>query len=230
MGKSIGIISFIFFALFFFVNPVKAQIEEEVQIDKEVLIYFRDAKVEMSNGNYEQANYLFRKALATRKVIPGDLCYFFAETLYMLKQYQNASNLIEKYFTLTSTNGDYYDQALELAELIDRKVNINRRCSKCDFYGYKYTECIHCDEDGKINSTCYYCRGTGLRYCSPCSGEGIIITTGPLGSSLYQKCGVCESKGYVECSLCHGEKNIDTDCSVCLGSRKIRTLEICTHD
>ena len=44
------------------------------------------AIAQMNDGDYEAANITFRKILKLNTVLPDDLSYLFAETLYMVNQ------------------------------------------------------------------------------------------------------------------------------------------------
>ena len=80
---------------------------------------------EMNSGQYAEANVTFRKMLASKKVLPTNMSYFFAETLYMIKQFHNSENFVNKYLKLAGKGGDYYDQAVGLQKLLeDKKTEI----------------------------------------------------------------------------------------------------------
>ena len=61
------------------------------------------AKGLMADEDYEGANRTFRQLLKSGEVLPDDLAYLFSETLFMLGQYQNSRNFLNKYLEVTGT-------------------------------------------------------------------------------------------------------------------------------
>lgn len=189
----------------------------------------REALDYMDMKDYEAANETFREMLRTGEVLPTSMTYHFAETLYMLKQYQNSQNFLEKYLELTGENGDYFQEAKELKELLANELDEVRKCKLCTVLGYRLRECLRCEGHGEIMGACLVCNGEGKVPCKKCDGKGVIIRRGAMGATTYQSCDRCENKGYHTCDNCHGEKEIMQVCPVCIGSGQKITDIICDH-
>jgi hypothetical protein len=199
------------------------------QFDAEIIALMDQAKGQMDAGDYEAANKTFRKALALKRVLPTSLSYFFAETLYVIHQNQNAKNFVEKYIELAGQGGDYYAKAIKLRELIDIQFKEIQECDYCNLSGYRYVVCDNCNGLGVTVEVCYNCNGHGITTCPKCMGLGVLITTDQFGKQHYQACDLCESKGYITCPVCHGTGELSGTCSVCLGTGKKVSKIICNH-
>ena len=187
------------------------------------------ARTFMEEENYQQANVVFRKILSLNAVIPNDMSYLFAETLYVLGQYKNSQNFLTKYLTLTGRTGSYYQEALDLQELLDGEMRAVRDCEFCNGNGFRLAACSTCKETGYLSRTCTQCRGVGKVQCRKCLGEGVIISLDALGQRKYETCDNCDSKGIHECPSCLGKKFIEATCPTCLGTKKMQTSVICNH-
>ena len=203
--------------------PLQQQFEPEV----ETLI--AKARQQMAADDYEGANVTFRQALATKKVLPTSMSYFFAKTLFVIHQNQNAKNFVEKYIELAGQGGDYYEDAVRLLELINAEFKAIEECKFCNLSGYRYTTCENCGGAGETIEDCYKCHGNSPIMCPKCIGRGVVITVTSFGEKIYTSCDRCQSKGYIDCPICNGEKEISGRCSVCLGTGKKVSKEICTH-
>ena len=199
------------------------------QFDPEVIALVEKAKAQMDAEDYEGANATFRKALATKKVLPTSMSYWFAKTLFVIHQNQNARNFVEKYIELAGRGGDYYDEAVSLRNLIDSQFEDIKNCNYCNLSGYRYIECDNCDGTGHTDDVCYNCRGNSPIMCKKCIGRGVIITTNAFGELIYSSCDQCSSKGYVTCPVCNGKEIISGRCNVCLGTGKKVSTIICNH-
>jgi DnaJ-class molecular chaperone len=199
------------------------------QFDPDVVALVDIAKAQMDQGDYEEANKTFRRALATKKVLPTSMSYFFAKTLFVIHQNQNARNFVDKYIELAGRGGDYYDDAVKLKELIDIQFEEIKNCEYCNLSGYRYVLCDNCNGLGRTVEVCYYCNGHGTTSCPKCMGRGVIITTDQFGKQIYSSCDLCDSKGYITCPVCHGEGELSGICSVCLGTGKKVSNIICNH-
>jgi tetratricopeptide (TPR) repeat protein len=210
---------------------LQAQIDapEPFIYDPAVLELIATAKKQMSAGDYEQANKTFRKALATNKTLPTEMSYLFAETLFVINQYQNSKNFVDKYLDLAGQGGDYYEKAVQLESMLEERFREIRECDYCNLSGYRYVECDNCGGTGKSVEICYNCKGNGVTTCPKCMGKGVLITYNSLGGRQYESCDLCDSKGYVTCPVCHGEKTLSGVCTVCLGTGKKVSSQICDH-
>jgi DnaJ-class molecular chaperone len=162
-------------------------------------------------------------------VLPTSLSYFFAETLYVIHQNQNAKNFIEKYIELAGQGGDYYADALRLQELIKIQFDEIKDCEYCNLSGYRYVVCDNCNGLGQTVEVCYNCNSHGLTMCPKCIGRGVLITANQLGSPTYSSCDMCDSKGYITCPVCHGTGELSGRCNVCLGTGQKVSKTICNH-
>ena len=199
------------------------------QFDDDIVALLDQAKSQMGQGDYEGANKSFRKALATKKVLPTSMSYFFAETLYVIHQNQNAKNFVEKYLELAGQGGDYYAKAVRLKVLIDNQFEEIKACEYCNLSGYRYTECNNCNGLGHTVEVCYKCYGNGLTMCPKCIGRGVLILSNQFGDPIYSSCDMCDSKGYITCPVCNGTKEISGRCNVCLGTGNKVSKTICNH-
>ncbi len=199
------------------------------QFDPDVLALIDKAKAQMDKGDYEGANITFRQALATKKVLPASMSYFFAKTLFIIHQNQNAKNFVEKYLQLAGRSGDYYEDALALKKMIDDEFEKIKNCEYCNLSGYRYVLCDNCNGLGVTVEECYNCHGNGMVMCPKCIGKGVLIHHDQLGDPIYEPCDLCDTKGYIVCPVCHGKKELSGRCSVCLGTGKKVSDIICNH-
>ena len=191
--------------------------------------YLQEAKNLNAAGKYDEANVKFRKILALNDVIPSEMCYHFAETLYAIGQFQNSKNFVTKYFELTGEAGDNYDEVKKLEVMIDEKLLAIRECHRCSVTGYRYKPCTTCEQTGLIEEVCHYCQGVGIASCPKCQGDGVIISANALGGRGYQTCDRCNGDGKEECPICHGVKTLSSTCHECSGFLFETSTEICDH-
>ena len=202
---------------------------EKVVYDQEVIDLMNLAKAQMKASDYTDANKTFRKALASGKILPTDLSYLFAETLYVIHQYQNSQNFVDKYLDLAGQGGNYYEKAVELKALLNKEFEKIKDCSYCNLSGYRYIPCDNCHAEGTTTEECYNCKGSGITVCPKCLGQGVYITFNSFSGKQYHACDICDGKGYIECPVCHGEKTLTGTCSVCLGTGKKVSSILCDH-
>lgn len=187
------------------------------------------AKSQMNEGNYEAANKTFRKILSMKTVLPHDLSYLFAETLYMVGQYENSDNFLKRYIQITGMGGNYAVQAEQLRSLLKNKLKQIAECSYCDLQGYRLVTCSHCNGEKYISDVCPRCKGHGGFKCHVCLGEGVLIEETDFATKEYKTCTLCHGKGIEICPVCNGEKIINQKCPVCLGSGLESSRVICDH-
>ncbi len=187
------------------------------------------AKEQMAAENYTAANRSFREMLDSKAVLPTEMCYFFANTLYHLKQFDNSLRFVEKYESLAGAGGEYYHENLELKKLLKKEMELAGKCNYCDSQGYVLTECHYCGGAGSTEQTCIKCLGHKEIKCKTCSGEGVVILKNHFGQRNYNTCQICEGSGIQDCSFCNGEGLIHRNCQSCIGSGRIRTDQLCSH-
>lgn len=187
------------------------------------------AKNQMNEGDYEAANKTFRKILGMKTVLPHDLSYLFAETLYMVGQYENSDNFLTRYVEITGKGGNYTKQAEQLRELLKNKLLEIKNCNFCDIKGYRLKTCSICKGAKFFPSQCHHCNGHGALKCHVCLGEGVLIEKTDFETSEYQTCHNCNGKGVESCPVCKGAKIIEQKCSRCLGSGLESSKTLCDH-
>ena len=201
----------------------------QMNTDFEVQKRTEEAHELMKSGHFELAYNSFRKILSSGKVLPTNLTYYFAETLYHIGQYQNSQNFIDKYLKITGKGGDYFNEATALSKLLDDEFIRISSCKLCDASGYRLVPCTYCNGTKSVIETCNVCNGTGFVTCKKCDGEGVLIVIDVFGEKKYQTCDKCHGKGYHICETCLGTKLIELTCPVCLGSGFEKSEIICDH-
>ena len=216
----------LFFFFFLCVSMASyAQIPET-----EVEQYYKEGVELFNQENYKAANIAFRRALATNEVLPTNLSYYFAETLFHVKQYQNSKNFADRYIKVAGQGGDFYNEAVFLQEQIDGEFLAIKECHRCNNFGYRLIACVRCNSTGIETLECPQCRGTGNTICSQCTGRGVVISVDKFGQNRYETCPKCSGEGVTICDRCHNHKIIARICSLCLGTKMRPTTLICNHE
>lgn len=215
--------------LFIFCSITYSGVSQSSRTNYELTEKMKRALALMDVEDYTSANTIFRNILATEKILPNNLSYHFALTLYHIKQYRNSSNFIEKYLKLTGKAGDFYSQSLQLEQLLEQAFIEITQCELCDINGYQFITCSFCQGEKNIIEACSKCRAIGIISCQKCKGEGVVITTDAFGENKYQTCDRCSGKGLHTCDLCEGKKQLNLVCNICLGTGKESSKLICTH-
>lgn len=215
---------FTFFFSLLFLNSV------EKRPTPEAYTMLEQAKKQMEAGNYPQANLIFRKMLQLKSVLPTEMSYLFAETLYKVGQYENSMNFLKRYQNITDRGSDYYLLSLALEKELKEKLQEIKDCPFCDQNGYKLSPCLVCNTTAHTIQTCNLCRGKGLITCPACTGSGVIISSsGQFNTKEYRSCERCQSKGYITCYVCDGKKEITAFCTACDGKGYQATNQLCDH-
>ncbi|WP_215226188.1 DnaJ-like cysteine-rich domain-containing protein [Echinicola shivajiensis] len=186
-------------------------------------------KEALESAEYEKANYYFREIIKSGVPIPSEMPYFFAETLFALKQFDNSANFLNKYLQLNGFKADYYDEAKGLQKRLVAPLNEIRSCSFCDIKGYRYQTCSKCEGKKVIEQDCHYCKGKGIVGCSRCKATGLITKKNIFDQTEYFQCERCEGKGRLVCPFCKGSLKENSDCNSCDGFGKVHSDEICDH-
>ena len=219
--------TFSLFVLLLISLTVKSQ---KIQYDQDVSRYYNEGIAHFNNGDYHAANAAFRNALATNRVLPTNLSYYFAETLYYIRQFQNSRNFVEKYINLAGYSGDFYEEAIHLRELINNEFQKIIDCQRCNSFGYRLIFCERCETTGVEMTECPDCKGTGNTLCPKCTGKGVLITLDTFSQNHYETCDKCQGEGVIVCELCEGHKEITRICTLCLGVGLRSSNVICTHE
>lgn len=218
------------FFIFYFVTPSISVNAQQSRTDYELSQKMQKAIELIEKEEYHTANTVFRNILATEKVLPTNLSYYFSLTLYHINQYRNSHNFLEKYLKLTGKAGDFYEQSIQLQKLLENAFIEIKDCDLCDINGYQFITCSVC-KGGKSNiEDCSKCRAAGIITCQKCKGEGVVITIDSFGENNYQTCDRCLGKGIHTCDLCEGKKQLNLVCNVCLGTGNQSSKVICTHN
>lgn len=199
------------------------------KVKKDAMELLVKAKEQMAVEDYHAANKSFREMLELNTALPTEMCYFFANTLYQLKQFDNSLRFVEKYESLAGAGGDYYQENLQLKKLLKEEMETVRECNYCDSQGYVLEECSYCNGEGTSRQSCKKCLGHKEIKCKNCSGEGVAIGKNHFGQNTYQTCQVCGGNGIQPCAHCDGKGFEDQNCQHCSGKGKIRTTQLCTH-
>lgn len=219
-----------FFAFFIaFTLDYSSAMAQDRKPSPEAHALLEQAKNKMEEGYYKQANLIFRRMLKLNTVLPTEMSYLFAETLYKVGQYENSMNFLKRYQDLTDRSGDYYLLSLDLEKELMLKLQEIRHCSLCDQHGYRLAPCETCQQTGKTEQTCHLCRGNGIIACPVCAGVGVNISYDQFNNKQYRSCERCQSKGLVTCHVCHGDKIILSPCPQCEGKGALATQQLCDH-
>ena len=208
---------------------LQAQAQNDSNISPGMNQRLNYAKELMAQEKYQEANAVFREMLNSGQVLPDDLAYLFAETLYMLGQYQNSRNFLIKYLQVAGKNGNYYKQATELDALLEEKLHENEYCAFCNHEGYRFITCTHCEGSGQVIDHCSHCKGSKIINCQTCYGEGVQIYTDNFGKRKYKTCPTCKGNGTHDCPVCLGVGEVERYCPVCSGTGKEASAIVCDH-
>ena len=185
--------------------------------------------MQLKDGDYVAANETFREVLKINAVLPTDLSYYFAKTLYELNQLSDSKNFIDKYLNITGKTGRFYNEALALDKQLKLKANGIETCHRCNIYGKRYVTCHNCLGDSTITETCYYCLGDSISSCQKCYGSGVLYSRGSFNEVLYATCDRCDGHGHHTCSVCEGTRVLDNTCPVCFGTGVEASDLTCDH-
>jgi DnaJ-class molecular chaperone len=219
--------TFLFICSMYMLQPLAAQTSSHQQKEAQALL--EQAKTQMSAENYTAANRSFRQMLELNTVLPTEMCYFFANTLYMIGQYENSLRFLEKYQGLAGKGGEYFRESEELQGLLMKEMERIRACNHCDLRGYVVETCYVCQGKGDIVQRCHKCFGREKIKCETCSGEGVVIEKDHFGQKNYHSCTVCQGKGVQLCPVCEGKGSLSSDCRSCGGSGQLPTEQLCSH-
>ncbi|QSE96194.1 tetratricopeptide repeat protein [Fulvivirga lutea] len=140
----------------------------------------------MENEQYEEANDKFKEVLATARVIPTDLTFFFGKNSFHLGKYEQSIDWLNKYIELKGTTGQYYQECVNLLDQSNKAfliVKEQERKEAKQILASNYQ--IDCGPSGKV-------------VCPVCSGNGVIIQRGAFGD-IYKTCPYSDEHGYLTC-------------------------------
>lgn len=184
----------------------------------------------MEAGDFEKANEIFRQIIQSNAPIPSEMPYFFAETLYQLKQYDNSRNFLGKYLDLNGFKGQHYQEAKALESKLEQPLKEILACQYCDKKGYRLLTCTTCSGEKQVEQDCTLCKAQGIVGCSRCAGKGIVTKKNVFNIVEYYDCERCAGAGRLTCPRCEGTHKEYGECRTCDGSGHLESEDICNHE
>lgn len=216
----------VLFVFQFSLSATAQKVDKEQKEARELLQLARD---QMAEQDFQAANRTFRQMLELKTTLPTEMCYFFANTLYMLGQHENSLRFVEKYEKLAGVGGEFYQDTQNLKALLNKERETILSCNFCDNQGYILHACQYCEGEGFYLQSCRKCFGNEHIKCISCEGEGVLIVKNHFGQSNYQTCGTCAGHGFQDCPYCEGTGQKKQNCQYCSGSGSLAGKEICQH-
>lgn len=220
--------TFLIFTLFLSVSMLQVWAQSPLHLG-ETSKLMKNALASMEKKDYQKANAYFREIIDSNIPIPQEMPYYFAETLFELKQYDNSANFLNKYLEINGFKGDNYEYAKALEKKLVAPLNEIKSCKLCDRRGYRYKTCFTCEGTKSIEQDCGYCKGAGIVGCSRCAGSGLVTKKNIFDIIEYFECERCEGKGRLTCPSCEGSKLEVSACRTCQGSGRLHSEIICNH-
>lgn len=143
----------------------------------------------MNEGAYERADAKFKYVLANIKGVPSELAYHFGKNSFLLGQFTQSVDWLNKYIQLKGMNGQYSGDAVKWLRKAEAGVLAANAKAKEDT-----------QKEGPFLSSNYEidCGPTGKVICPVCRGDHVIIKSGPFGDQ-YQTCPYCNEHGILTC-------------------------------
>lgn len=140
----------------------------------------------MENGFHERADVKFRYVLANLKSVPSDLTFYFGKNSFLMNQYKQSIDWLNKYIQLKGTNGQFSAEAVDL-----------KRQAEQEFLKEKTQSAKEVEQ---VLSTSYTidCGPSGKVVCPVCRGDHVIIKKG-IFSNEYRTCPYCDEHGILTC-------------------------------
>lgn len=141
----------------------------------------------MDQGQYQLADEKFKYVLANIQGVPSDLAYHFGKNSYLLGQYAQSVDWLNKYIQLKGMNGQYSSEAVKWLRKAEAGV-LEARAKE------------QSEKDSQLLSSNYDidCGPTGKVICPVCRGDHVVIKTGAFGDQ-YQTCPYCNEHGILTC-------------------------------
>ena len=140
----------------------------------------------MDHGQHTLADQKFKHVLQNMKSVPSDLTFYFGKNSYLLAQYKQSIDWLNKYIQLKGTTGQFYDEATRWlkqaeAEFIRAKAGAAQKTQQILSQNYD----IDCGPAGKVT-------------CPVCKGDHVIVKKGAFGPE-YKTCPYCNEHGILTC-------------------------------
>ena len=160
--------------------------QEEQRRHAETLRQLDSGVYLMDHGFYERADEKFRYVLQHLRSVPSDLTFFFGKNSYLLSEYKQSIDWLNKYIQLKGTTGQYYEEATSWlakaeAEYLKQKTAASGKTKEILSKNYE----IDCGPSGKVT-------------CPVCQGNHVIVRKGPFGNS-FKTCPYCNEHGILTC-------------------------------
>lgn len=189
-----------------------------------------NATAAMEAGEFEKANEIFRQIIQSNAPIPSEMPYFFAETLYQLKQYDNSRNFLGKYLDLNGFKGQHYQEAKDLESKLEQPLMDILTCQYCNKKGYRLLTCTTCSGEKQVEQDCTLCKAQGIVGCSRCAGKGIVTKKNVFNIVEYYDCERCSGSGRLTCPRCEGTHVEYGECRTCDGTGHLESEDLCNHE
>lgn len=166
----------------------EAYLLEQARLKRMMLTRELDSGVYfMNEGNYKSADEKFKYVLANIQGVPSDLAYHFGKNSYLLGQYAQSVDWLNKYIQLKGMNGQYSEDAVRWLRKAEEGV-LEARAKE------------NAEKEAQLLSSNYDidCGPTGKVICPVCNGNHVIIKAGPFGDQ-YQTCPYCNEHGILTC-------------------------------
>jgi len=166
----------------------EAYLLEQARLKRMMLTRELDSGVYfMNEGKYELADSKFKYVLANIQGVPSDLAYHFGKNSYLLGQYSQSVDWLNKYIQLKGMNGQYSSEAVKWLRKAEEGV-LEARAKE------------NAEKEAQLLSSNYEidCGPTGKVICPVCRGDHVIIKSGPFGGQ-YQTCPYCNEHGILTC-------------------------------
>ncbi len=141
----------------------------------------------MESGDYENADSQFKLVLRNIEVLPSEICFHFGKNSYMLEEFKQSINWLNKYIELKGTKGRYFKKCVEFLEKSENAYKLKQEAQRNRIY----TELSENNE--------FDCKGKKYIQCPICKGEGVLIEPGKMDTAIYKTCPYCIGEGRITC-------------------------------
>lgn len=160
--------------------------QEEQRKRAETMRHLDSGVYFMDHGKYALADEKFRYVLQHVRSVPSDLTFYFGKNSYLLGEFKQSIDWLNKYIQLKGTTGQYYEEATGWltkaeAEYLKQKNEAAEKTQQLLSKNYD----IDCGPTGKVT-------------CPVCQGNHVIVRKGPFGDS-YKTCPYCNEHGILTC-------------------------------
>jgi tetratricopeptide (TPR) repeat protein len=156
--------------------------------DKDYYIGLMDSGVKlMEAGNYREADEKFKIVLRNVEVLPSEISFYFGQNSYLLGEYKQSINWLNKYIELKGTKGQFFEECVEYLEKSEKAYLLQSEIEKRNIL----TELSQHNE--------FDCKGRQFFRCPICKAEGVLIEPGKMNNVIYKTCPYCVGEGRITC-------------------------------